>query len=98
MRRAFNWATERKWFVGGGKQGAPYYLNSNGCWRAALEPDRGGRLGIVGHSFDPEAGSGGRSSDLAQIMDPDSKIDSSLALISEAIQHVDQKKREWRKQ
>ena len=35
-KRAFKWATERKWFVGGGKQGAAYYLNRDGCWRAAL--------------------------------------------------------------
>ena len=26
-KRAFNFATERKWFVGGGGQGKPYYLN-----------------------------------------------------------------------
>jgi hypothetical protein len=39
-KRAFNFATERKWLVGGGKQGVPYYLNPDGCWRAALDPSR----------------------------------------------------------
>ena len=71
-KRAFNFATERKWFVGGGKQGAAYNLNPDGCWRAALGPAQSGP------SSDPVRTLG--------------EVDSRLTTMSEAIQHVDQKK------
>jgi hypothetical protein len=71
-KRAFNWAMGRKWFVGGGKQGAPYYLNPDGCWRAALGPAQSGP-----------------SSGLVRTL---GEVDSRLTTMSEAIQHVDQKK------
>jgi hypothetical protein len=75
-KRAFNWAVDRKWFVGGGEQGAAYYLNPDGCWRAALGPAQSGP-----------------SSDPVRTLDSNSnKIDSVVALASEAIRFVDRKK------
>ena len=75
-KRAFNWAADRKWFVGGGKQGAAYYLNPDGCWRAALGPAQSGP------SSDPVRTLGSSSSN----------IDSVVALASEAIRFADRKK------
>ena len=83
-KRAFNRATEMKWFVGGGKQGAAYNLNPDGCWRAALFP------GPIGPEFNPETETNGPNADPVRTLD---KADSHLALMSEAIQYVDQKKR-----
>ena len=83
-KRAFNWATGMKWLVGGGRQGKAYHLNPDGCWRAALSPAT-----HVGPSFDPETETNGPSSDLVRTL---GKVDGHLATISEAIQHVDQKK------
>jgi hypothetical protein len=87
-KRAFNWATERKWFVGGGEQGAPYYLNPDGCWRAALDSAVGPEnrsTGVVERSCDAETGTNGPS---GPSLDPKAK--NHLALINEAIWHVDQ--------
>src|SRR6516165_8315237 len=89
-KRAFNFATERNWFVGGGGQGKPYCLNPNGCWRAALGPWF--LTGSSESNLQPETWSGGPSSDPVQTLDPNSKIDSVVALASEAIRYVDQKK------
>ena len=85
-KRAFNFATERNWFVGGGGQGKPYCLNPNGCWRAALGP------GFLTRSSESnlqlKTWSSGLSSDPVQTLDPNSKIDGVVALASEAIQHA----------
>jgi hypothetical protein len=76
-KRAFNWAMGKKWFVGGGKQGAAYYLNPDGCWRAAPGP----------------ASSGPSSDPVRTLDSNSSKIDSIVVLASEAIRYADQKKR-----
>ena len=87
-KRAFNWATKQKWFVGGGKQGAPYYLNPDGCWRAALlGPSHDVRDEL---RSDPMAGTAELGSAPVRALDP--KIDRHLALISEAIYDIDGKK------
>ena len=98
-KRAFNFATERNWLVGGGGQGKPYCLNSDGCWRAALGPayagpDKGVNVDPVGPSLQPETWPGGPSSAPVQTLGPNSKIDRIVALASEAIRYVDQKKRD----
>jgi len=91
-KRAFNFATERKWFVGGGKRGEPYYLNPDGCWRAALGPAYR-TADPVESNLHPEIGSSGPDVDQIGTLDPNSKIDRIVALASEAIRYVDQKKR-----
>ena len=82
FKRGFNWATERKWFVGGGGQNKPFFLNPDGSWRRALDPDG------VGTNFNSAIGTGGPGSGPAWT--GDEKVDSHLALMSEAIQQVDQ--------
>ena len=90
-KRAFNYATEKKWFVGGGKQGAPYNLNPDGSWKAALGVDT--TVASVKSNFHTETGALGLSSDPVRTLDSDSSnIDSIVALASEAIRYVDQKK------
>ena len=88
-KRALNWTVERKWFVGGGKQGAAYNLNPDGCWRAALAPPD-----ITTDPVNPvltsETRTDGPSLDLVR---PLGEAESHLALMNEAIAHVDQKKR-----
>jgi hypothetical protein len=49
------------------------------------------RVGIEPHSHS-DVGSGEPNVDLIQTLDPNSKIDSIVALASEAIRYVDQKK------
>ena len=95
FKRGFNWATERKWFVGGGGQNKPFFLNPDGSWRRALDPDGvGPRFSLSNHgagpNSDPEAMTSGPGS--APAWTGNEKVDSHLATISEAIQHVDQKK------
>jgi hypothetical protein len=80
-KRAFNFATEREWFLGGGGQGKPYYLNPNGSWRTALGP--GFLTGPNDSNLHPETGSTGPGSDVVQ-----TKIDGTVALASEAIRHA----------
>jgi hypothetical protein len=90
-KRAFNFAIARKWFVGGGKQGAPYNLNSDGSWKAALGVDIA--AASVKSNFRTETGSLGLSSDPVRTLDSNSsKIDTVVALASEAIRYADQKK------
>jgi len=96
-KRAFNFAAERKWFVGGGGQGKPYYLNPDGSWRAALGPAyagaaKGMNVDPVGPNLQSETWSSGPSSVVVQTLDPNSKIDRIVALASDAIRYVDQKK------
>jgi hypothetical protein len=91
-KRAFNRAKEMKWFVGGGGQGKPYYLNPDGCWRAALQP-AGSPVSPVKSNRHPETGNSEPGLNPVQASDPDSKIDRVVALASEAIRYVDQKKR-----
>ena len=96
-KRAFNLAIARKWFVGGGKRGELYCLNPDGSWRAALlGPDMDSDLplnitvGIVKPVSDAETGTSGPSGPGSVPLDPEAE--SHLALMSEAIQFVDQKK------
>jgi hypothetical protein len=89
-KRAFNLAIARKWFVGGGKRGEAYYLNPDGCWRAALGPVLARRTESNAHS---DVRSSGPNADPIRTSDPNSNIDSVVALASEAIRYVDQKKR-----
>jgi hypothetical protein len=91
-KRAFNRAKEMKWFVGGGGQGKPYYLNPDGCWRAALEPTRS-PVSSVKSNLHSETGESEPGLNPARTLYPTSKIDSVVALASEAIRYVDQKKR-----
>jgi hypothetical protein len=86
-KRAFNFATDRKWFVGGGKRGEPYYLNPDGCWRTALGPSYRAAVERNSHS---EIGSSGPDAGPIQTLDPDRKIDSIVALASEAILHANE--------
>ena len=79
-KRAFNFATDRKWFLGGGGQGKPYFLNPDGSWRAAL----GLYVRVAGSGLQPETWSSGPSSDAVQTLNPDSIV----ALASEAIRHA----------
>jgi hypothetical protein len=93
-KRAFNWATDRKWFVGGGKRGELYCLNPDGSWRAALGPVPAYRTAdavVESHSH-PDVRSSGPDADRIRTLDPNSEIDSIVALASEAIRYVDQKK------
>jgi hypothetical protein len=89
-QRALNFARDRKWLVGGGKQGAPYYLNPDGCWRAAMDASRlsvncgGDSVAPVRPSMHPETGPSGSGSGAVEI-----KIDAIVALTSNAILHVD---------
>jgi hypothetical protein len=85
FKRGFNWATDSKWFVGGGGQNKPFFLNPDGSWRRALDPDG------VGPNLDPETVMSGPGS--VPAWTGNEKVDSHLATIGEAIQHVDQKKR-----
>jgi hypothetical protein len=90
-KRAFNFAIDRKWFVGGGKQGAPYNLNPDGSWKAALGVDRS--MVSVKSGVRAETETDGPSSDPVRALDlSSSKIDSAVALASEAIRYADQKK------
>ena len=85
-KRAFNFAMERRWFVGGGGQGKPYYLNPDGCWRSALGPTQEPLYSrVAGPGLQPETWSSGPSSDVVQTLEPDSKIDRISALASESI-------------
>ena len=90
FKRGFNFAKERKWFVGGGEQNKPFFLNPDGCWREALlGPDGLYRsVGVVKSSSDAETGLSGPSEPSSVPLDP--KAESILATMSEAIQHVDQ--------
>ena len=97
FKRGFNWAKERKWVVGGGEQNKPFFLNPDGSWRAALlGPDMDSDLplnitvGIVKPVSDAETGTSGPSGPGSVPLDPEAE--SHLALMSEAIQFVDQKK------
>ena len=92
FKRAFNRAKEMKWFIGGGGQGKPYYLNPDGCWRAALEPPRGRSIGSVKSNLYPETRDSEPALNPVRASGPNSKIDSIVALASEAIRYVDQKK------
>ena len=94
-KRAFNLAIARKWFVGGGKRGELYYLNPDGCWRAALGPVPACRSAdaAVKSNSHSDVRSGGPDADPIRTLDPDSNIDSVVALASDAIRYVDQKKR-----
>jgi hypothetical protein len=85
-KRAFNFATERKWLVGGGGRGELYCLNPDGCWRAALGPVF--LAASVEPNLHPEIGSSGPNADPIQTLDPNSKIDDVVAVASEAIQHA----------
>jgi len=91
-KRAFNRAKEMKWFVGGGGQGKPYYLNPDGCWRAALEP-AGSSVSSVKSNLHPEARDSEPGLNPVRASDATSKVDRIVALASEAIRYVDQKKR-----
>jgi hypothetical protein len=81
-KRAFNAAVAMGWFVGGRqsglRQGLPYNLNANGCWRSAFGP----RLAPVGPSLDSAWTSNSK---------PESKFDRLLAATSMAIQHAGKK-------
>jgi hypothetical protein len=94
-KRAFNLAITRKWFVGGGKRGELYYLNPDGCWRAALGPVPACRSAdaAVKSNSHSELRSSEPNVDPIRTLDPNSKIDRIVALASEAIRYVDQKKR-----
>jgi len=87
-KRAFNFATERKWLIGGGGRGELYCLNPDGRWRTALGPV------FLAASVEPnlhsEIGSTGPDADLIQTLDPNSRIDSVVALASEAIRHANE--------
>jgi hypothetical protein len=89
-KRAFNLAIARKWFVGGGRRGEAYHLNPDGSWRAALGPLNSA---VDQSNSHPEIRSGGLNSDPIRTLNPNSDIDSIVALASEAIRYVDQKKR-----
>ena len=88
-KRAFNRAKEMKWFVGGGGQRKPYYLNPDGRWRAALEPSP---VSSVKSNLHPETRDSEPGLNPVRASDPNSKVDSIVALASEAIRYVDQKK------
>jgi hypothetical protein len=80
-KRAFNFAMEQNWFVGGGgKKGAPYYLNPDGCWRAALGPRT--LTDQSGSGLPPEIGSARPNTD------PMQTLDRIVASASEAIRHA----------
>ena len=92
---AFNYTRDRKWLIGGGGEGKPYYLNPDGCWNAALGPAYAGvnnSVSPAGSGLQTEIWSCRPSSDPIQTLDPNSKIDRIVALASEAIRYVDQKK------
>ena len=92
FKRGFDFAKARKWFVGGGGQNKPFFLNPDGCWRAALEPPRGRSIGSVKSNLYPETRDSEPALNPVRASDPNSKIDSIVALASEAIRYVDQKK------
>ena len=77
-QRALAWCTEHEWLVGGGGRNLKYNLNSDGNWKAAFES--------------PQSSSSPSMEANWGLVGGDSKVDSHLALISEAIQDVDEKK------
>ena len=90
-KRAFNRAKEMKWFVGGGGQGKPYFLNPDGRWREALEP-AGSSVSSVKSNLHPETRDSKPGLSPVRASDLHSNIDSVVALASEAIRYADQKK------
>jgi hypothetical protein len=68
---------------GGGKKGQRYCLNPNGCWQEALVEFSVGRTERVGPTSNQSIGP----------ITEQCWTDSHLALMSEALQHIDQKKR-----
>jgi hypothetical protein len=89
FKRGFNLAKEKKWFVGGGEQNKPFFLNADGSWREALLGPDGSdtdAVGLAEPSSDIEIGTDEPSG-------PSPEAESHLALMSEAIAHVDQKRR-----
>jgi hypothetical protein len=82
FKRGFNLAKERNWLVGGGGRDKPFFLNPDGSWRAAINPDG------VGPNIDPEIGTNGPKA--VPAWTGDSKIDRIITLASEAIQHANE--------
>ena len=78
-------AKAKQWIVGGGgKKGQRYSLNPNGCWQEILQ------------QVFPIGGTEQVGSTSNQSTGPITErhwTDSHLALMSEALQHIDQKKR-----
>jgi hypothetical protein len=72
----------KQWIVGGGGKGRRYSLNPNGCWKEALQDYSISAIEQAGSISNQSAG---------PIMEQ-CWTDSHLALISEAIQDIDQKK------
>jgi len=83
FKRGFNWAKERKWVVGGGEQNKPFFLMDSDLPLNIT-------VGIVKPVSDTETGTSGPSGPGSVPLDPEAE--SHLALMSEAIQFVDQKK------
>jgi len=92
-------AKAKEWIVGTGQQGVPNILNPNGCWMEALRepvpvyqpsnhPDSRIELDQSGCVSPNQTGVG-----QLWTSEGNDEIDSIVALASEAIRHVDQKKR-----
>jgi len=79
-QRALDWCIDHEWFVGGGGRNLKYDLNPDGKWQEAFRSP----------SPDAEAAEVKKSPSVEGSRGLD---EGDLALISEALQHIDQKKR-----
>jgi len=84
-QRALDWCTEHEWLVGGGGRNLKYHLNPDGKWREALQPSFHTDLKAMEAKESP-------SSEASWGSGEGSKVDSIVALASDAIRYVDQKK------
>jgi hypothetical protein len=95
-------AKAKEWIVGLGQQGVPNILNPNGCWMEALrEPVHPAYQHQYQHQsnnlnsaieLDQSNCASPNQTDVRQLWTSEGN-DEDLALISEALQHIEQKKR-----
>ena len=85
-QRALDWCTDHEWLVGGGGRNLKYNLNPDGKWKEAF------RSSIREEMKAMEAKKSPSSKASWGLGSGDDKVDRHLALISEAIHDVDEKK------
>jgi hypothetical protein len=85
-QRALDWCTDHQWFVGGGGRNLKYHLNPDGKWKAAFRSPLSPAVEAIEVKKSPSLEANWR------LVRGDEKIDRHLALISEAIHDVDEKK------
>src|SRR5262249_37737715 len=95
---ALVYAKTKEWIVGLGQQGVPNILNPNGCWiealREPLHPAYQHRSNTLNGTteLDEIRFASPNPTNVGQLWNSEDN-DEDLALISEALQHIDAKKR-----